>query len=139
MCFARYCRCATGSLDVGEVLFVNDIDIIKLTSKNNEIFLDNLTGSGETNEFNLAKMIANESIKNNLSIDDGTVILTEGCQGKIPSALKVCVDGQIKKVFMPLKLMVELLGAPYDLQTIIEIDNYKSEENLIEKLFPEGE
>ena len=127
------------ALDVGEVLLVDGVDVFKFTYKNNEISIDNLTGNGEISDFNLAKIVANESIMNNISIDDGTAILTEQCQGKLPSALKVCVEGEFRKVFIPFRLMVELLGAPYDLQTVIEMDYYKSEENLIERLFKMGD
>ena len=61
------------SCDVGEVYFIEDENIFKLSVKNNETMIDNLMGDGEPIYFNLQELIANESIKNDSSLDDSTV------------------------------------------------------------------
>lgn len=62
------------SIGVGEVYFIEDADIFKLSIKNNETVIDNLTGDGQANIFALEELVANESIKNDKSLEDGTVI-----------------------------------------------------------------
>ena len=59
------------SLDVGEVFFIEE-DVFKLSIKNNEICLDNLTGSDECIDYSLAEIIANESINQNQSLEGST-------------------------------------------------------------------
>ena len=122
------------SLDVGEVFFVED-DIFKLSIKNNEVSINNLTGSGDCIDSSLAEIIANESIKNNQSLEDGTVILTETTNGKLPQTIKKCIDAKGKKAFLPWGQSLELVGAPQTLQTMIQIDLYRTSEHLIEKIF----
>ena len=63
--------------DVGEVCFIEEDDIFKLTVKNNETSVNNLTGDADSIDFNLQEIIANESIKNNQSLEDATVILNK--------------------------------------------------------------
>ena len=48
------------SHDVGEVYFIEEDDIFKLTIKNNETSIDNLTGDDESTSFALQEIIANE-------------------------------------------------------------------------------
>ena len=122
------------SLDVGEVFFIEE-DIFKLSIKNNEMCLDNLTGSDECIDYSLAEIIANESINQNQSLEGSTVILTETTNGKLPQTIKKCIDAGAKKAYLPWKQSMELLGAPPQLQEMIDVDLYKTSEHLIEKLF----
>ena len=122
------------SLGVGEVFFVED-DAFKLSIKNNEITIDNLTGEGECINSGLIELVANESIKNNQCLDEGTVIITEASNGKLPQTMKICIDRGAKKAYIPWKQSMELLNAPQKLQEMIQLDLYRNEEHLIEKLF----
>ena len=122
------------SLGVGEVFFVED-DAFKLSIKNNEITIDNLTGKGECINSGLIELVANESIKNNQCLDEGTVIITEASNGKLPQTMKICIDRGAKKAYIPWKQSMELLNAPQKLQEMIQLDLYRNEEHLIEKLF----
>lgn len=122
------------STGVGEVYFI-DNDAFKLTIKNNETMIDNLTGDGESTNFAIAELIANESIKRNQSLEDGTVILTASSQGKLPQTINLCVDEGAKRAMIPWNQTVELLGAPQELQMIIRLDLYRDQEHLIEQLF----
>ena len=122
------------SLDVGEVFFMEE-DAFKLSIKNNEVCLNNLTGSSECIDYSLAEIIANESINQNQSLEDATVILTETTNGKLPQTIKKCIDAGAKKAYLPWKQSMELLGAPPQLQEMIQIDLYRTSEHLIEKLF----
>ena len=122
------------SLGVGEVFFVED-DAFKLSIKNNEIIIDNLTGEGECIDSGLIELVANESIKNDQCLDEGTVIITEASNGKLPQTMKICIDRGAKKAYIPWKQSMELIGAPQKLQEMIQLDLYRNEEHLIEKLF----
>lgn len=124
------------SCDVGEVHFI-DVDIFRLSVKNNEMVIDNLTGSGQTNNFNVAKVISDESVRRNQSIGDATVILTDSSAGSLPQTLKLCYGQSAKRVFIPWAQAMELLGAPDTLQKVLELNFYKNEEDLITKLFKE--
>jgi len=121
-------------LGVGEVFFVED-DVFKLRVKNNEITIDNLTGNGECIDSSLVEVIANESIKYNQCLDEGTVIITEASNGKLPLTMKICIDRGAKKAYIPWKQSMELLNAPQKLQEMIQLDLYRNEEHLLEKLF----
>ena len=48
---------------VGEVYFIEDFEVFKLTIKNNETSIDNLTGSSEACDFAEQEMIANEAAR----------------------------------------------------------------------------
>ena len=123
------------TIDVGEVYFIEGGDIYKLSIENNETSLDNLTGSGEPNEFNLQEIVANESINNNASLQDGTVILSMEQSQNLPETLKICVEQGAQKVYMPLFASAQLVGAPQFIMDLVKLDFYKNNENLIEKLF----
>ena len=127
-------QCLNSPLDVGEVFFIDD-DIFKLSVKNNELTINNLTGSSECTNFNECEIIANESIKNNQSLDDSTVILTNSSKGKLPETLNLCIDEGAKKVYIPQNQMAELLSAPPLLYSIIKVNLYKDIDDLIERLF----
>ena len=103
------------TIDVGEVYFIEALDIFNL--------------------FDLEELIANESIKNNVSLDDGTVILSSQHCEKLPEILKICVEQGASKVYMPLSASAQLVSAPPFLMDLIQFDFYKNEENLLEKLF----
>ena len=120
--------------DVGDVYFI-DGDIFKLSAQNNEKVIENLMGGGESTYFNVAEFVSDESIKRNQSLDDATVILTESSKGKLPQTLQLCYDQGAEKVFIPWNQMMELLGAPETLQRILKLNFYKSEEDLVERIF----
>ncbi len=123
------------SIGVGEVYFIEGEDIFKLSVKNNETTIDNLTGEGQPNMFNLEELLANESIKNNKSLEDGTVILSMEHSQNLPETLKICVEQGAKKVYMHLFASSQLVGAPQSLMELIKFDFYKNNEHLVEKLF----
>ena len=123
------------SHEPGEVYFLEGTDIFKLSVENNETVVDNLTGDAEASDFELQELIANESIKNDVSLDDGTVILNSQQSQNLPETLKICVEQDAKKVFMPIFSSTQLVGAPNNLMTILKLDFYKSENQLLEKLF----
>ena len=123
------------AIDVGEVYFIEGADIFKLSIDNNEISIDNLTSDAEPTSFALQEMIANESIKNNASLEDGTVILSnEQCQN-LPETMKICVEQGARKVYMPLFASAQLVGAPQNLINYVRMDFYKNDDHLIDKLF----
>ena len=70
-------------------------------------------------------------------MDDSTVILTDSSKGNLPETLKLCYEQDAKIVFIPFDQAMELLAAPDTLQKILKLNFYKSEEDLIEKLFGE--
>ncbi|MEE0900929.1 MAG: hypothetical protein UIB31_00240 [Methanobrevibacter sp.] len=121
--------------DVGEVIFIEGDDIFKLSVKNNEITVDNLTSDGEAHDFKLQEMIANESIKNNQSLDNGTVILNESQSKDLAETLKMCVENGAKNVYVPLSESKQLMWSLDAIRTKINIDFYKDEDFLIEKIF----
>lgn len=121
--------------DVGEAIFIEGDDIFKLSVKNNEITVDNLTSDGEAHDFKLQEMIANESIKNNQSLDNGTVILNESQSKDLAETLKMCVENGAKNVYVPLSESKQLMWSLDAIRTKINIDFYKDEDFLIEKIF----
>ena len=122
------------SCEVGEVYFI-DGDIFKISIKNNEKVIDNLMGGSESVNYNVAEIVSDESVKRNQSLDDSTVILTDSSKGKLPQTLQLCYEQGAKKVFIPWNQMMELLGAPETLQRILKLNFYKTEEDLVEKIF----
>ena len=123
------------TIDVGEVYFLEGLDIYKLSVNNNETSIDNLTGDSESTTFALQEIIANESINNNVSLDDGTVILSMEQSQNLPEILKICVEQGAQKLYMPLFASAQLVGAPEFLMRLVKLDFYKNNEDLIEKLF----
>lgn len=123
------------TIDVGEVYFLEGLDIFKLSVNNNETSIDNLTGDSESTTFALQEIIANESINNNVSLDDGTVILSMEQSQNLPEILKICVEQGAQKLYMPLFASAQLVGAPEFLMRLIKLNFYKNNEDLIEKLF----
>ena len=108
-----------GESDVGEVYFIEEKDVFRLTVKNNETSIDNLTGSHDACNFAEQEMIANESIRLDEAIGHATVILN---------------TEQAKKVYIPWYSMTQLVGAPDTLMTLMKLDFYKNDEHLIEKI-----
>ena len=123
------------SCDVGEVYFIEDENIFKLSVKNNETMIDNLMGDGEPIYFNLQELIANESIKNDSSLDDSTVILSVEQSQNLSKTLKICVEQGAKKAYLPIATSTQLISAPQFLMKLINLNFYKNEEDLINKLF----
>ncbi|MDO5814378.1 MAG: hypothetical protein Q4Q18_01970 [Methanobrevibacter sp.] len=124
--------------DVGEVYFI-DGDIYKLSVENNEKVIDNLMGDAESINFKVAEVVCDESIKRNQSIGDATVILTDSSKGNLPQTLKLCHEQDAQRVFVPWDQMMELLGAPDTLQRILKLNFYRTEEDLVEKIFKKEE
>ena len=125
------------SLDIGEVYFMEDFNPFKITIKNNELIIDNFDGSHEASDYYLAELVANELVKNNKVFDESTVILPESVIGNLPLTLEKCMGEGAKKVYGPWKSMIELLNAPPYLQTKLQLDFYKTENHLIERVFKE--
>ena len=123
------------NLEIGEVYFIEGKNIFKLSIKNNERTIDNLTGDSESTTFALQEIIANESINNNVSLDDGTVILSMEQSQNLPETLRISLEQGAKKIYLPLYASAQLVGAPQNLMEIIKFDFYKTEEELLEKLF----
>ena len=125
------------SLDIGEVYFMEDFNPFKITIKNNELIIDNFDGYHEASDYYLAELVANELVKNNKVFDESTVILPESVIGNLPLTLEKCIGEGAKKVYGPWKSMIELLNAPPYLQTKLQLDFYKTEDHLIERVFKE--
>ena len=124
-----------GKMGVGEVYFIEDKNMFKLSVDKNNTAIDNLTGSAKPSSFALEQLIANESMKNNVSLEDGTVIISLDNSNNLAESLKICVEQSAKKVFIPVSASTQLIGAPQQIMQLIKLDVYKNEENLIEKLF----
>ena len=123
------------SLDIGEVYFMEDFNPFKISIQNNELIIDNFDGSAEASDYYLAELVANELIKNNKCFDESTVILPESVMENLPLTLEKCIAEGAKKVYGPWKSMMELLNAPQYLQTKLQLDFYKTEDHLIERVF----
>lgn len=123
------------SHDVGEVYFIEEDDIFKLTIKNNETSIDNLTGSDDAIDFNLQEIIANESIKNNQSLMDSTVILNKSQSLKLHETLRTCYDEGAEHVYLPFSSITQLIGAPDALLKALNVEYYKTDEELIDIIF----
>ena len=124
-----------GKMDVGEVYFIEDKNMFKLSVDKNNTAIDNLTGSAKPSSFALEQLIANESMKNNVSLEEGTVIISLDNSNNLAESLKICVEQSAKKVFIPVSASTQLIGAPQQIMQLVKLDVYKNEENLIEKLF----
>ncbi|WP_405293957.1 hypothetical protein [Methanobrevibacter sp.] len=120
--------------DVGEVYFIDE-DIFRLKVENDELSVDNLMGNGESTNLGVAETVSRESIRRNQSLDDSTVILTDSSREKLPQTLELCYNQGAEKVFIPWNQMMELIGAPDTLQRLLKLNFYKSEDDLIEKIF----
>ena len=123
------------SIEVGEVYFIEGQDIFKLTVKNNETSVNNLTGDVDSIDFNLQEMIANESIKNNQSLEDATVILNKSQSLKLHETLKVCYDEGAEHVYIPMSSVTQLIGAPDALLQALGLKYYRNDDELVEMLF----
>jgi hypothetical protein len=121
--------------DVGEVYFIEEDDVFRLTVTNNETSIDNLTGSAESSDFNLQEMIANESINNNQSLEDSTVILNKSQSLKLHETLKTCYDEGARHVYLPMSSITQLIGAPDALLRELNVKYYKTDEELIDIIF----
>ena len=121
--------------EVGEVYFIEEDDIFKLTVKNNETSVDNLTGQVDSSDFNLQEMIANESIKNNQSLEDATVILNKSQSLKLHETLKVCYDEGAEHVYIPMSSVTQLIGAQDALLQALNVRYYKTDDELVEMIF----
>lgn len=120
---------------VGEVYFIEEENIFRLTIENDETTVTNLTGSAEAKDFELQEIIANESIRNNAEIPSSTVILSKQQAENLPSALKICIEQGVETAYIPFYSTTQLIGAPDELMTLIKIELYKETEDLLQKLF----
>lgn len=127
------------SSEVGEAYFIEGHDVFRLTVKNNETSIDNLTGSAEASNFAEQEMLANESVKLNQAIGPKTVILNTEQAMNLPETLKMCYEIKAEKVFLPWFSMTQLIGAPETLMNLLKLDFYKDDAQLIEKVFAGGE
>ncbi|WP_407376114.1 hypothetical protein [Methanobrevibacter sp.] len=121
-------------LGEGEVYIIEDMDVFRLSVKNNETTIDNLTGSAVLDEYDAAETALNEMNEKGMKFDAPTVILSEAVCGHLPQILGLCVDIGIKKVYIPIKASIELLGAPPELPTLIDMEVYKNVEQLTESI-----
>lgn len=121
-------------LGEGEVYIIEDMDVFRLSVKNNETTIDNLTGSAVLDEYDAAENALNEMNEKGMKFDAPTVILSEAVCGHLPQVLGLCVDIGIKKVYIPIKASIELLGAPPELPTLIDMEVYKNVEQLTESI-----
>ena len=126
-----------GEMAAGEVYFIEDKNMFKLSVDKNNTAIDNLTGSAKPSSFALEQLIANESMKNNVSLEEGTVIISLDNSNNLAESLKICVEQSAKKVFIPVSASTQLIGAPQQIMQLVKLNVYKNEENLIEKLFSE--
>ena len=94
-----------------------------------------MTGDGEPDSFYLQELIANESVKNNVSLEDNTVILSKEQSEDLPETLRICVEQGATKIHLPLSASTQLIRAPQILMNLIKFDFYKTEEQLLEGLF----
>lgn len=120
---------------VGEVVFIEGDDIFRLTVKNNKATVDNLTSSTQPNDYNLQELVANESIKNNQSLANSTVILNESQSKNLAETLKMCVENGAKNVHVPLSESKQLMWSLDAIRTKINIEFYKDDDYLINQLF----
>ena len=123
------------ALEVGEVYFIEEDDIFKLTVKNNETSVDNLTGQSDSLDFNLQELIANESISNNQSLDAATVILNKSQSLKLHETLKICYDEGARHVFLPMSSVTQLIGAPDALLKALDVKYFRTDDQLVEMIF----
>ena len=147
-------------LDCGEVLFVSNssdgqIDIYKLTVKisdefkvspsqlekdmgneftnlDNEIIIDNLTGSGVTNQFKIPLLVAIGLLNNNVSIKSKVCIFDDEIFNNLPDMLKVAMENGADKIHLPLKNVNSIVYAPQQLMSHLEF--YKNGDEILEKL-----
>lgn len=128
---------AVEELGPGEVYIVEGEDLFKLTIENNETSVDNLTGSAEINNFSEAETAVNAMIENGLEFEVPTVILDESVCTNLAKTLEFCVDIGAKRVYIPIKASIELLGAPTELGFLLEMEVYQNLDNLVEKVLQE--
>lgn len=147
-------------LDVGEVFFIGNsddgnIDIYKLSIKksdefkvypkeleedirnnicdyNCEITIDNLTGNGITNQYNIPLIVANESLVQNTIINSDTVILDDKSFDNLPDILKLALENGAKKVHLSLKNGMAVINAPPVILEYLEF--YKNYEQIFDKI-----
>ena len=125
--------------EVGEVYFIEEKNVFRLTIKNNEMTINNLTGSTDACYYAEQEMIANESIRLNHAIEPATVILNTEQSMNLPETLKICHEIGTKKVYIPWYSMTQLVGAPETLMIVMKLDFYKDDDQLIQKVFNKGD
>ena len=83
----------------------------------------------------IQEMIANESVRNNQSLANSTVILSESQSKDLAQTLKFCVENGAKNVYLPLSESKQVMWSLDAIRTKINIEFYKNDEHLISRLF----
>ena len=122
-------------IDIGEVYFVEGEHVYKLTVNGDETLVENLNGSAEVDDYSLQERVGRQSLMKARSLDDNTVILSKENVLNLPLALKVCYDEGAETVFIPWSAMAQLVGAPENIMTLMKLNFYKNEEELMDMLF----
>ena len=120
---------------IGEVHFIEDENIFRLSVNNGKTVIDNLTGDAEAGDFTLQEEVARKSAEDKRAIPSSTVILSKKQAENLPTALKICIEYEFETVFIPFYSSTQLIGAPDELRTLINIELYKDSEDLIAKMF----
>ena len=99
---------------------------------NCEITIDNLTGDGITNQYNVPLIVANESLVQNTVIASGTVILDDEFFDNLSEMIKIAMENGAKKVHLSLKNAMSVINAP---PVILEyLDFYRNYEQIFDKV-----
>lgn len=120
---------------VGEVYFIDGGDIYMASVRGGDFSIENLTGNGRPSGFGVQKLIATHSVKQNMPLDSSTVILGETIGGKLSNILEICADEGASKVFIPSSLIGELIDVPSELQRNLQLEFYRTFDDLVEKIF----
>lgn len=123
----------TGGL--GEVFFMENLDIFKLSVKDSETTVNNLTGNSECEDYSLQEFIANESIRRNEEISPSTVIFSLEQVQNLAEMIGVCHEQDIQNIHTPWYTVTQLVGAPDNVMEMFNIQFYKTEEQLLKNLF----
>ncbi|WP_298500939.1 hypothetical protein [uncultured Methanobrevibacter sp.] len=121
--------------DVGEVYFVDNGEVFFLKIENGETVVRNLSGKGEPSDFEIQELVAGETIKRDEAIGENIVVLGVENSQNLPQILQVCHEQGAEKVYIPWYEMKQLIGAPETLMTLLKLDFYRTEEELLMKLF----
>ena len=122
-------------LGVGEVYFLDENELFKLSAYENKIVINNLMTDKDCRDFYMAGIVGNASLDLKQALDTSVCILNNSSKGRLAQSLKILIDNGAKKAMIPWDQTMELLGAPQELQFLIKLDFYRTEEDLKAKLF----
>ena len=124
---------------VGEVYFGCGCDIYKLKDNGEDTVVENIVGNNNTNKTTLARLIASESLKSGRALMPNTIVLGHVNEDNsiekienIPEVLKSCYENGMKNVLLPFLSAVDLLYAPQELLTTLNLLFYKTHREAIE-------